>query len=174
MSREPRSGWKKFKEGGLLHAVSLFFVVYGIWLALSGHFTPFLLIAGAVCSAIVVAIAHRMDVIDHEGHPVHISWRAPLYHFWLAWQIVKSNVDVARRILTPKLPIDPVLEVVPSTQRTDLGRTIYANSITLTPGTLSTEVREGEIEVHALTREGIESLRKGVMDAKVTALEGPP
>lgn len=172
MLRKPKITETKSKKAGALHALSLFLVLYAVWLGLSGHFTPFLLIAGAVCCAIAVLIAHRMDVIDHEGHPIHLTWRAPLYYAWLAWQIAKANVDVAWRVLHPKLPIDPVLERVPTSQHTDLGRVIYANSITLTPGTVATDVTEKTIEVHALTRKGLESLRKGQMDAKVTALEG--
>ncbi|MEE9300975.1 MAG: Na+/H+ antiporter subunit E [Alphaproteobacteria bacterium] len=156
----------------MAHTLSLFVVLYVTWLALSGHFEPFLLIAGAVCCAIVVAIARRMDVIDHEGHPVHLTWRLPFYWVWLFWQIVKANLDVVSRILNPKLPIDPVHEWVPCTQQSDLGRVIFANSITLTPGTVATEVRGDRIEVHALTSEGLEQLRKGEMDARVTSLEG--
>jgi multicomponent Na+:H+ antiporter subunit E len=156
----------------VVHTLSLFVVLYVTWLALSGHFEPFLLIAGAVCCAIIVTIAHRMDVVDHEGHPVHLTWRFPFYWVWLFWQIVKANLDVASRILSPKLSIDPVLGWVPCTQQSDLGRVIFANSITLTPGTVSTDVRGERIEVHALTSEGLEQLRKGEMDSRVTSLEG--
>ena len=152
------------------HIPSLFIVLAITWLALSGHLEPFLLIAGAVSCAAIVAIAHRMDVIDHEGHPIHLTWRIPTYWLWLLGQIVKANLDVTRRILDPRLPIDPVLARVPCSQQTDLGRVVYANSITLTPGTVSTDVRENEIEVHALTRAGLEALREGTMDRRVTAL----
>lgn len=167
-----RTRRQRYVESNPLHTLSVFTLLYAVWLALSGHFEPFLLIAGAVCSALVVAIAHRMDVIDHEGYPIHLSWALPAYWLWLLWQIAKANVDVARRILDPRLPIDPVLARIPCTQRTDLGRVIYANSITLTPGTVSTDVRQGGIEVHALTRDALAALRKGAMDAKITALEG--
>ena len=64
-------------------SVSLFAVLYGVWLLLSGHWEPFLLIAGAVSCVIVVIIAHRMDVIDGEGHPIHLTWRAMIYFPWL-------------------------------------------------------------------------------------------
>ena len=155
----------------MLHAISWFLFLFGIWLALSGHFEAFLLVAGAVCSAIAVAIIIRMDASDRAAYRARLNWRLPLYWVWLAWQVVKANLDVARRVLSPSLPIDPVLERIPSSQTTDIGRVIYANSITLTPGTVSTDVGDGTIEVHALTRRGLEELRAGEMDSRVTRLE---
>lgn len=163
---------QRYIESGPLHALGVFLVLYAVWLALSGHFEPFLLIAGAVCCGAIVLLAHRMKVVDYEGYPIHLTWKLPAYWLWLLWQIAKANLDVARRILDPRLPIDPVLARISCTQRTDLGRVIYANSITLTPGTVATDVRGTEIEVHALTRAGLADLRKGTMDAKVSALEG--
>ena len=154
------------------HALSLFAVLYGLWLALSGHYTPFLLAIGAVCTAFAVAVAMRMDVVDHEGHPIHLGLRTVLYWGWLAGQIVLSALAVSRIVLAPRLRIDPVLETVPASQKSDLGRVIYANSITLTPGTLSTSVTEDGIEVHALTRRGMEGLKAGDMDRRVSAVEG--
>lgn len=156
----------------MFHAISLFAVLYGLWLALSGHVAIFLLAAGAVCAAGVVALAMRMDVVDHEGHPLHLSHRMPLYWGWLAAQILVSALDVSRRVLAPRLAIDPVLETVPSSQKTDIGRAIYANSITLTPGTLCTAVSAHGVQVHALTRQAVEALKAGGMDRRVAALEG--
>ncbi len=158
----------------MLHAVSLFAVLYGLWLALSGHYTPFLLAVGAVCAALVVFVAVRMDVVDHEGHPIHLSYRIPLYWAWLAVQVVIWSLHVSRRVLSPRLDIDPSFEIVPVSQRTDLGKVIYANSITLTPGTLSTDVGDSHIEVHALTPEAMADLKTDDMDRRVTALEGEP
>lgn len=156
----------------MFHAISLFAVLYGLWLALSGHVTTFLLAAGAVCAAGVVALAMRMDVVDHEGHPLHLSDRMPLYWGWLAAQVLVSALAVSRRVLAPRLAIDPVLETVPSSQKTDIGRAIYANSITLTPGTLCTAVSAHSVQVHALTREAAAALKAGGMDRRVAALEG--
>ncbi len=88
------------------------------------------------------------------------------------WQIVIANIDVARRVLSPSLPISPTLIRVKASQSTDLGQAIYANSITLTPGTISIDVEDGEILVHALTREGAQSLLDGEMDRRVTIMCG--
>ncbi len=156
----------------MVRAISLYAALFGVWLLLSGFFAPFFLGLAAVCCALVVYIARRMDVIDHEGHPVHLSWRFIAYLPWLAWRIVLANLDVAGRVLSRDLNIDPVLRWVPTSQRTDLGTVIYANSITLTPGTVSTAVEQGRIQVHALSRGGMAQLEKGEMDARVRGVEG--
>ena len=153
-------------------SVSLFVVLYGTWLLLSGIYTPFLMIAGAVCCALVVFIATRMDVIDGEGHPIGWSWRAAIYFPWLFWQILVSNVTVARLILSPSLPISPTAGMVTATQKTDVGIVTFANSITLTPGTASLSIFPGRVHVHALTRAGFDELSGGEMDRRVSAIEG--
>ena len=158
----------------MLHAVGLFAALFGTWVILSGHFTPFLLISGAVCAALTVAITLRMDLLDRRRDFLGRVWRLPFYWLWLAGQIILWALIVSRKVLAPRLDIDPVLERVPSSQRSDLGRVMYANSITLTPGTLSTDVREGEIEVHALTQAAMEDLKSDDMDRRVSATEAAP
>jgi multicomponent Na+:H+ antiporter subunit E len=156
----------------MIHKGSLVGVLFGMWLLLSGHFEPLLLGFGAASCLLVVLIAYRMDVVDREGHPTHIWHRALLYWPWLLLEIAKSNFAVARLILHPNLPISPVLLQVSASQKTDLGQVIYANSITLTPGTVSVELEDGKILVHALTEEGATALETGEMDRRVVALEG--
>ncbi|MDP1735474.1 MAG: Na+/H+ antiporter subunit E [Sulfuritalea sp.] len=142
------------------------------WLLLSGMFTPFLIAAGIGSAIAIVLLSWRMDVIDHEGHPIHLGWWALFSYWpWLAREIVKSGWDVTQRILHPKLPISPTLvEFVPS-QKTDMGLVIHANSITLTPGTIAVEVESGRFLVHALTREGAAGLAGSEMDRRCTAME---
>ena len=100
-----------------------------------------------------------------------MGWRLPIYWCWLLVEIVKANFDVARRVLDPRLPIDPRLFETKMSQTSDLGRVIYANSITLTPGTISLDIGNDTILVHALTRQGQDGVETGEMDAKVAALE---
>ena len=84
------------------HALSLFVVLYGLWLLLSGHWhDPFLLGLGVVSAALTVFVAWRMEGLDHEGVPVSVVARALAYWPWLLWQIVLANFQVARRILDP-------------------------------------------------------------------------
>ncbi len=155
-----------------MRALSLILVLFGFWLLLSGFFEPFLMTAGAVSALCIVALAHRMDVIDHEGHPIHLAWGAVTYWPWLLVEIAKSAWDVTRIVLNPRLPISPTLIRVKTSQKTEVGVVVYANSITLTPGTISVDVGHGEILVHALTREGAAGLQSGEMDRRVTAFEG--
>lgn len=156
----------------MIHAASLALALAAVWLLLSGHFSPLLLSLGLASTIVVVLIARRMDVIDHEGQPVHLGWRIVAYWPWLAWEIVLANWDVAKRILNPKLPISPTLTRVKATQKTELGQVIFANSITLTPGTVSVRLLPGEIIIHALSEDGAAELVSGRMDRKVTQVEG--
>ena len=153
------------------YTVSLSLVLFGVWLLWSGHYTPLLLFFGVLSCGVVVAIARRMGIVDQEGAPVELPLRALSYLPWLLWEIVKSNVDIARRILTPSLPVNPRLIKIKAGQRTDIGRVIYANSITLTPGTVTVGVEGDELTIHALTEEAADSLQTGEMNRRVTRLE---
>lgn len=156
----------------MVRALSLGSVLLIAWLLLSGHFEPMLIGFGIASCAVVVIITVRMEVVDQEGHPIHLSWGALTYWPWLLIEIVKANLDVGKRVLAPDLPISPTMVRVRASQKSDLGQVIYANSITLTPGTISVDVGRGEILVHALTREGAESLEQGEMDRRVARMTG--
>ena len=154
-----------------MRALSPVLVLYAFWLLLSGYFTAFLMIVGVACAIGVTLLARRMAVVDHEGHPIHLSWRVIGYWPWLFKEIAKSAWDVSRIILDPRLPISPTLLRVITSQKSTVGVVTYANSITLTPGTISVEVGEGEILVHALTHDGAQSLQEGEMDRRVRRFE---
>ena len=154
--------------------VLMIIFVFGTWLLWSGHYTldhALVFAMGVVSCAFVVYLCHRLDIVDEEGHPIHLVWRLVLYVPWLLWAIVKANVDVAKRVLNPKLPIAPRVVRVKATQKSDLCRVIFANSITLTPGTVSLDLDGEDIVVHALTREAAEDVQSGDMNRRVTALE---
>jgi len=155
----------------LLRALGLGAVLYGFWLVLSGHYTPFLLGLGLASVALVVYLAARMDVVDEEGIPLQLGGRFWIYVPWLMKEIFLSNVRVAKIILSPSLPISPVLVRYHSSQKTDLGKAIYANSITLTPGTITTRVEGQELEVHSLTWMDIDGREEDEMDRRVTWVE---
>ena len=152
--------------------LSLFVLLFLTWLLLSGNYTGLLLGLGALSCLLVVAVCRRMQIVDPEGHPIHLIPGMLRYMPWFLWAIVKANIDVARRIAHPRLPLSPRVIQVAASQKTHLGQVIYANSITLTPGTVAVETDEGTIDVHALTREAAEDVRSGVMDGRVTDLEG--
>jgi multicomponent Na+:H+ antiporter subunit E len=152
--------------------VSLFVVLFLFWLALSGHFELFLIGAGLVSSVACVYVAYLMGAADTEGHPSHLIRPMLTFFPWLFWEIAKSCWAVTKVIIDPNLPISPTMTRVRATQRTSVGLATYANSITLTPGTITTGVEGNELIVHALVRDGALDLEGGGMDARVTAFEG--
>lgn len=142
------------------------------WLLLSGMFVPFLLAAGVGSSIAVLLFSRRMNVIGGQSQPGAIHWVRLLgYCPWLIREIIFSAWDVTKRILHPKLPISPTLVEFTPSQTTDIGLVIHANSITLTPGTISVEVEHGRFLVHALSKEGAASLAGSAMDHRCAELE---
>ena len=152
--------------------VSLAVVLFLFWLGLSGHYTTFLLAAGAASAILCALVAARLRVADAEGHAVHLAWNALTYFPWLLWEIAKSGWAVTKVILHPRLPISPTMTKVVASQRTTVGIATYANSITLTPGTITTGVKGNALTVHALVREGAADLEGGGMDTRVSQFEG--
>jgi multicomponent Na+:H+ antiporter subunit E len=154
-------------------ATGLGFVLFGTWMLWSGHTEVLLLTLGVLSCVLVAVVSLRMGVVDDEGPRLGFVWRLARYAPWLLWQIVRANVDVARRILNPKLPIAPRLIRVRTQQRSALGRTVFANSITLTPGTVSVDLEGDHVVVHALTAEAASELLEGAMNRRVAGLEAP-
>ncbi len=150
---------------GMVITLSLF------WLINSGMYSGLLLTLGALSVLTVTWLLHRMDVVDHESIPLHLLFRAPPYLLWLAGQIVLSNLDLVRRVWRPGATTDPQVSRVALEQSSNICRVTYANSINLTPGTLTVEMGEDSLLVHTLSREGLESLTEGEMSRRVSKLE---
>ena len=89
----------------LQHAFNLTLFLLAIWLLLSGHYNPLMILFGLLYTLIVVILTARTDLIDREIQPALIKPSVMFYWFWLGREIIKSNIDVARRILSPGLPI---------------------------------------------------------------------
>jgi multicomponent Na+:H+ antiporter subunit E len=153
-------------------ALILFAHLMLVWLLLSGHFEMALVTYGVLSAVLVVALMAHLHILDAEALPAYLGLRPFLYLPWLFKEIVLSNIAVARVILDPRLPIRPRVLRVRASQRSDVAQVIYANSITLTPGTITLDVRNGEFLVHALTDESAEGLLTGEMDRRVAWLEG--
>jgi multicomponent Na+:H+ antiporter subunit E len=152
--------------------VSLGVFLFAFWLVLSGHYTAMLLAAGFICSVACVLAAIRMRSADREGHPIELFKGAITYFPWLLWEIAKSGWAVTKIMLNPRLPISPTLTVVSASQRSAAGMATYANSITLTPGTITVGVESNQLTVHALVTEGALDLEEGGMDRRVSRFEG--
>ncbi|MCK5382416.1 MAG: Na+/H+ antiporter subunit E [Gammaproteobacteria bacterium] len=145
--------------------------LFALWVLLSGHYTPLMLLFGVLSTLFVVFLATRADLIDRETQPILIKLSVLFYWVWLGREIIKSNIDVTRRILSPGLPISPTVFTVRAGQKTELGRVTYANSITLVPGTVTMDVDKDVFTVHALTREAAADLKRGEMNRRVCNVE---
>ena len=154
----------------ILIALTLF--VY--WLALSGHYEWWLIAFGAILSVLVVFFGWIKGVTDGEGFPFVLVPRGLFVYWpWLLWQIVLSGLRVTRLILSPDLPISPTLVKVDAKAKSSVGLVTYANSITLTPGTISIEASERGrcIWVHAIEREGADGFKDDPMNDRVASFE---
>lgn len=157
----------------MLQVLSLAVVMSGLWLLLSGHVTePLLLGLGAFSVLLTLVLSIRMGVVDREGHPVHLAIRGILYWPWLLKEIVLANIDVGKAILGLTDDAQPSVFKIKASQTTDLGKAIYANSITLTPGTVTIALDDDEMTIHALTQTAAEGLATGEMDRRVAIVEG--
>ena len=149
-------------------------ILFIFWMLLSGDLHLTLLLSGIFSSLFVAYISH--DLLFKKarlGHTITILYRFALYLPWLIWQIVLANLDLAYRTLHPAMPIDPHLIEFDTNLKTDKGITVLANSITLTPGTVTVVATEsGKFIVHAIAKAPAESLLAGEMQARVERLEG--
>jgi multicomponent Na+:H+ antiporter subunit E len=153
----------------ILRTSLLFIFYFLIWLLLSGHYDPLLLSLGLLSCALCLYVTWKANFIDNEGLPLHLLLRLPVYTIWLFKEIIKSNLDTAKIIILNNP--NPQNFRVKSTQKTEAGKVMYANSITLTPGTVTTQLDEDVLEVHALTAEMADDVKSGQMDKMVTWLE---
>jgi multicomponent Na+:H+ antiporter subunit E len=154
------------------HTLGLAVVLCAFWLALSGHYAPMMLAFAAACIGLVLFLARRMDIVDGEAQILGLGRRAPLYLAWLGWQILRSAWDVTRRVWTGRPAVCPVMARIDATGMSEVVKVTYANSITLTPGTLAVSVGDTDIEVHALDDGLVRDLREGAMAARARRIEG--
>ena len=153
------------------HTLCLCLSLSIFWWINSNYSNALMLSLGAASILLVLYIAHRMDVIDHESQPVHLSIKMPSYLLWLTKEIIVANISVVKHIWLGNSSISPTLVTIDASQRTDLGKVIYANSITLTPGTVTVDIVGDRMTIHALIKENIDTLKAGEMDRRVTELE---
>jgi len=123
------------------------------WLTLSGYFIPMILTFGAISIAIVVWMFSRMRILDAETVPYMTTPLTLVYYRWLFVEIVKANMQVVKAVLSPDLEVSPTLVKIPLNTDVDIAETMFANSITLTPGTVSVDMQPDHILVHALLEE---------------------
>lgn len=136
-----------------------FILLFAFWLLLSQQFEPLYLISGVICSAVVALLTHSLLFKESIGY------RAPeraltfiAYCFYLFYQIILANLDVVYRVWHPRMPIEPEIITYESKFVSDGGKTALANSITLTPGTITIDITGKEYVIHALTPEAAGSI----------------
>lgn len=151
-------------------ALWLFGLLVASWLLWSGNFKPLLLFLGMLSCLLTLYIARRMNFFTNELLSLSLNPRFFTYWFWLAKEVVKSSLVVARVVLDPRLPISPRIFEIEAKSTHPSDQVLLGNSITLTPGTLTLDLHNGVIKVHSLTREGADDLMSGEMIRRVAAV----
>ena len=150
-------------------SITLFIVLFGFWLLMSGYYTPLILSLGVISCILCVYLTIKGKFLDNETLPIYFFPRLIQYTLWLIKEILKSNIQTAKVIIMKSE--EPELFSVKATQKTNEGKVTYANSITLTPGTVTTQIKNDIFEVHALTKDFGDDVRSSEMDKMVTWLE---
>ena len=151
-------------------AALLLLLLVAAWLLWSGLYKPLLLGLGAFSCLLVLYLSHRMGLQDSDLFRGTLSLRLFRYWAWLAKEIVKSSLQVTRVVMHPKLPVSPTVVEFDATTTHPVDQAILGNSITLTPGTLTLQIRDGHFVVHALTKAGAQDIVNGDMDRRVAEL----
>ena len=157
-----------------MRAIGLVIVLFSLWLLLSGIYTPMITGLGFASVLLVVFIIQRMDAQGDDKVELRLSpIRLARYMAWLMVEIARANWAVTKIILSRNMDIKQHLFSVPYTQKTDLAQVIFANSITLTPGTITVETEDGHFLVHAVSYSPDDPAAIADMDARVTTCETP-
>lgn len=157
----------------MLYLVFLTFGLATFWLLMSGFWdNPLLLTLGIISILLCVFIAWRIEKKFPFHRGISLLPSLPLFWLWLFKEVVLANIEVLKRIWLPdEYPLTPTIRTLPMSQKTRLGKTTYANSITLTPGTVCMDVKGSEVTVYGLLKDAVDDLEKGEMDRRVTQLE---
>ncbi|WP_261844799.1 Na+/H+ antiporter subunit E [Aliamphritea ceti] len=155
-----------------MHIVKWAAVLSIFWLLLSGFIEPLLLSFGAISVVVVVFVLKRMDEVENESSQIGTSLRLIRYIPWLIGQIISSSIHVTKLIWGSPDKVSPAIATISANRVPPSSRVLYANSITLTPGTLSVDLEEGEITVHALHKSSIDELKEGAMEKKIAGIWG--
>ncbi|PIE15868.1 MAG: hypothetical protein CSA68_05490 [Rhodobacterales bacterium] len=141
---------------------------------MSGIFTPFLIGLGLASALFALLVASKMAKKDGVRTELEL---APIaftkYILWLLVEIARANWAVTKLVLARDMKIRQHMFIVPISQRTDLGQVIFANSITLTPGTITVDVNGRDFMVHAVSYNDDDPEALADMDARVTVCETP-
>ncbi|MDX1452317.1 MAG: Na+/H+ antiporter subunit E [Oleiphilaceae bacterium] len=153
-----------------MHSGKWAILLSAFWLLLSGYIQPLLLSFGVISVALVVYVLKRMDTVDQEPKRMSSGSRMMRYLVWLLGQIMSSSIHVTKLVWGSKAELSPTLERIPAHNIPASKRALYANSITLTPGTLSVDLENDHVTVHALQKSSIDEIKEGEMERKITSI----
>ncbi|HHV15887.1 MAG TPA: Na+/H+ antiporter subunit E [Gelria sp.] len=147
-------------------------IMFIFWVVLSWNFEPVFLSIGIICSLLVAYWSHDLLIGEPDfGLTVRRYLSLAKFVPWLLWQIILANLHVVYLTLNPKDLIEPIVIRFNPNLQTEMGVVILANSITLTPGTVTIMANKDEFIVHAITHRDAESLLQGEMQARVRDIE---
>ncbi|MEE4297057.1 MAG: Na+/H+ antiporter subunit E [Wenzhouxiangella sp.] len=153
------------------HILFLALTLTVLWLAISGVYKPVIFMLGVGSLVLVIWVASRMRIIGEEHNPLVFSWRLPVFWLWALREIVLANLHVARLVFKPQ-EISPRIVKVPVPLQSELGRVVYGNTCTLTPGTVTLTLDNEKLVAHALDQHSAEALLSGRLVRKIQWLEG--
>jgi multicomponent Na+:H+ antiporter subunit E len=153
----------------MIYLPGLVLALAALWFALWGQTSPFFIGLGVVSVLLTLWLAGRLRIIDRNASPYYRLPQMLVYLGWLIVEVVKANIAVIARVLGPRHAIDPAVVRLRTRARTDLGKALFANSITLTPGTVTIDVQGDKVMVHALVREKASVASFEPMDRRAAA-----
>ena len=143
-----------------------------LWLLMSGIYKPLVIGLGVFSALLCTWIVNRLGLLKLNGFFEEFAlFRVIRYSFWLVIEIGKADWAITKVILSPELPKRQRLIHVPAEQRTEHGKMMFGNSITITPGTVTVETEPDYFIVHALTDEAADKRALAAMGAKVCSIE---
>ena len=168
-------------HGTLAGSALQFLALMATWLVFSGRFEAKYVIMGILSSGLLAYL--NRDLLHFSGHPAATGrtnlrlrlatcWRFLRYLLWLLYSIVMANLQVLWVVVHPRLPIDPRLLRFRTQHQSSIAQVTLANSITLTPGTITVDLVDGHYTIHAIMRASAESLLTGEMQNRVAAVFG--
>lgn len=152
----------------------MFLILFGLWILFNGRWTAEVALTGIVVSAAIYAFTCKYIGLSprRELRSVKKAPAALAYLWFLLREIIKANWQVLRLIYSPRLEVEPKLCTFHTRLRSEMGKTILANSITLTPGTITVHVRDDLFMVHCLDTELGEGLENSAFEERIEKMEG--
>ncbi len=141
------------------------------WLLWSGIYKPVVLGLGAFSCLLTLFLARRMGFFAHSSELLRMMRRLPGYWVLLVKDIIVSSWNVTKIVLAPQLVIQPTIVKIDSAALGEMGQTILGNSITLSPGTVTLDIDDGQLLVHCLSTEDAVALQQDDIVERIKALE---